>query len=106
MGREAGSASPGSGSRAREAKKRERDHLTSAVPARLSPLAATQDKSPPLPRTTKKNMEVGAALYGPESSSYPLAVETLKDRTVSWVSPDRSDLRYHSLTIPWQLLKL
>ena len=72
--------------------RRERDHLTSAVPARLSPLAATQDKSPPLPRTTKKNIEVGAALYGPESSSYPLAVETLKDRTVSWVRPNCSDL--------------
>ena len=39
-------------------------------------------------------MEVGAALYGPESSSYPLAVETLKDRTVSWVRPTREEVTF------------
>ena len=50
---------------------------------------------PPLPRTTKKNVEVGAALHGrPESTSYPLAVQTLKDRTVSWVRPDRAEVTF------------
>ena len=53
-----------------------------------------------LPRTTKKNAEVGAALlcralYGPqcpESSSYPLASQSLKDRTVSWVGPNSEEV--------------
>ena len=53
-----------------------------------------------LPRTTKKNVEVGApllcrALYGPqcpESSSYPLAPQSLKDRTVSWVCPTSEEV--------------
>lgn len=53
-----------------------------------------------LPRTTKKNAEVGAALlcralYGPqcpESSSYPLAPQSLKDRTVSWVGPNSEEV--------------
>ena len=48
---------------------------------------------PPLPRTTKKNVEVAAALCGrSESSSYPLALQTLKDRPVSWVWPKRSEV--------------
>ena len=50
---------------------------------------------PPLPRTTKKNVEVGAALHGrPESTSYPLAVQTLKDRAVSWVRPHRAEVTF------------
>ena len=61
---------------------------------------------PPLPRTTKKNVEVAAALCGrPESSSYPLAPQTLKDRPVSWVRPKRSEVE-HSLSDIFEVILL
>ena len=80
---------------AREAKKT----ILLGVPGRLllrrlpKTLVEDPEGGPPLPRTTKKNVEVAAALCGrSESSSYPLAPQTLKDRPVSWVWPKRSEV--------------
>ena len=118
-----GVTSPGSGSRSRGSQE---DHLiTSSAEQRpgralaaLIPLPGRQPRRSSqfriqgepreagtgaaslLPRTTKKNVEVGApllcrALYGPqcpESSSYPLAPQSLKDRTVSWVCPTSEEV--------------